>query len=491
LATFSEDNVMQLQPVILCGGSGTRLWPASREEHPKQLLSLLGADSLLQTTLHRLDGFESARVLPPLVVGNEKYRFLIEEQMRASGVAKPALLLEPIGRNTAPALTLAALLARNGGDDPLLLVMPADHFIADAASFRRAVMTGLEAAEDGAFVTFGVTPSRAETGYGYLRRGGPDASASNTFVLDAFVEKPDAATAETYLASGEYLWNSGIFLMCASTWLAAVASLQPAMHAACVGAINQLRRDGDFMRVDRAAFTASPSDSIDYAVMEKLRGRPDLGRAVVVPLDAQWSDVGAWDSLHAIADRDAAGNVARGDVLLEDCRDSLVLAQSRLVATLGCEGVVVVETPDAVLVAGRGRSQDVKKVVEKLKAGGREEATTPRKVFRPWGWYDSLEKGPGFQVKRIGVNPGASLSLQMHHHRAEHWVIVQGTGHVTNGDRVFDLHANESTYIPIGTRHRLENLTDAALEIIEVQTGDYLGEDDIVRFEDRYARTEA
>lgn len=481
----------QLQPVVLCGGSGTRLWPASREDHPKQLLSLLGGESLLQATLHRLDGFEGANVLGALVVGNERYRFLIDEQLRANGSQPPRLLLEPVGRNTAPALTLAAAVAAADGADPILLAMPADHVIADAQAFRVAVACGLGAAEAGDFVTFGVVPTRPETGYGYLRRGAERPAGTGRYVLDAFVEKPDAAKAAAYVASGNYLWNSGIFLLRASAWLAAVAALQPAMHRACLAAVAGIRRDGDFLRVDRDAFTSSPADSIDYAVMEKLHDHPELGGAVVVPLDAHWSDVGAWDSLHDIAERDASGNVLRGDVLLEDCRDSLVLAQSRLVATLGCEGVVVVETPDAVLVADRSRSQDVKKLVEKLKADKREEAITPRKVFRPWGWYDSLEHGPGFQVKRIGVNPGASLSLQMHHRRAEHWVVVTGTGHVTNGDRVFDLHANESTYIPIGTRHRLENLTGEPLEIIEVQTGDYLGEDDIVRFEDRYARIES
>ncbi|HET7562583.1 MAG TPA: mannose-1-phosphate guanylyltransferase/mannose-6-phosphate isomerase [Rhodanobacteraceae bacterium] len=480
---------MQLQPVILCGGSGTRLWPASREDHPKQLLALVDDESLLQATLHRMDGFDDARVLAPLVVGNEKYRFLIDEQLRASGQRQARLLLEPAGRNTAPALTIAAAVAVADGGDPLLLAMPADHVIADAPAFRAAVARGLGAADEGDFVTFGVVPTHAETGYGYLRRGGENPGQAGVFALDAFVEKPDAATAQGYLAGGSYLWNSGIFLVRASVWLAAVAALQPAMHRACLDAVKDTRRDGDFLRVGHDAFLGSPANSIDYAVMEKLHAHPELGHASVVPLDARWSDVGAWDSLRAIGERDASGNVSRGDVLLEDCRDSLVLAQHRLVATLGCEGLVVVETPDAVLVADGKHSQDVKKLVERLKAAGREEATTPRKVFRPWGWYDSLERGPGFQVKRIGVNPGASLSLQMHHHRAEHWVVVHGVGRVTNGEKVFDLHANESTYIPVGTRHRLENRTDEPLEIIEVQTGDYLGEDDIVRFEDRYARS--
>ncbi len=482
---------MQLQPVILCGGSGTRLWPASRENYPKQLLPLLGEESMLQATLHRLDGFGKAQVAPPLVVGNEEYRFLIAEQLRSAGVEHKRLLLEPVGRNTAPAVTLAASIALANGTDPVLLVMPADHVIGDPEAFRAAVAAGLGPAQDGVFVTFGVKPSRAETGYGYLRRGAADTAHPGTFMLEAFVEKPDAATAQAYLASGDYLWNSGIFLFRASVWLAAITRLQPAMQSACEQALATLKQDGDFLRVGREAFASCPADSIDYAVMEKLRVHPELGAATVVPLDAQWSDVGSWDSVRDFADHDASGNVTRGDVLLEACRDSLVLAQSRLVALLGCRGVVVVETPDAVLVADQRCSQDVKKLVERLKSGGREEATMPRKVFRPWGWYDSLERGPGFQVKRIGVNPGASLSLQMHHHRAEHWVVVRGIGHVTNGDRVFDLHANESTFIPIGTRHRLENLTSEPLEIIEVQTGDYLGEDDIVRFEDRYARIES
>ena len=483
---------MTLQPVVLCGGSGTRLWPASRESHPKQLLSLLGGETMLQATLHRLDGFDAVPVAAPLVVGNEQYRFLIAEQMRAGGVEDARLVLEPVGRNTAPALTLAALLATSGADDPVLLVMPADHVIGDSQAFRAAIAAGMVAADSGAFVTFGIVPTRAETGYGYLRRGAAYVDRPGVFELSAFVEKPDATAAEQYVRSGDYLWNSGIFLMRASAWLSAIAQMQPAIERACRQATREVKRDGIFLRVDREAFTACPSDSIDYAVMEKLQANPALGAAAMVALDARWSDVGAWDSLWDVADdKDVSGNVSRGNTILESSSNSMVLAQSRTVVALGCDGMVIVETPDAVLVADRAHTQDVKKVVARLKAEGREEAASHRKVFRPWGWYDSLEKGPGFQVKRIGVNPGASLSLQMHHRRAEHWVVVSGTGHVTNGDRVFDLRANESTYIPIGTRHRLENLTDAPLEIIEVQTGDYLGEDDIVRFEDRYARVES
>lgn len=476
---------MAVQGVILCGGSGTRLWPASREQHPKQLQALLGDDTMLQATLRRLDGITSA---PAMVVGNEDYRFLVAEQVRACGFAGVDLLLEPKGRNTAPALTLAAHVARAGGEDPILLVMPADHIIGDVAAFRAAVATATPAAEAGGFVTFGVVPTRAETGYGYLRRGAASSAHPGSFALDGFVEKPDAATATAYLHDGGYYWNAGIFMLRASAWLAAIAALRPDIAAACATAAQGLQRDGDFVRVDRAAFTACPADSIDYAVMEKLHAHPALGASFVVPLDAQWSDVGAWDALWDVAPKDSDGNVAQGDVLLEDSHGSLVLAHSRQVSALGCEDMLIVETPDAVLVAARGAAQGVKNVVARLKAAGREEAVSHRKVFRPWGWYDSLERGPGFQVKRIGVNPGASLSLQMHHRRAEHWVVVTGTARVTNGEREFDLVANESTYIPIGTRHRLENRTDAPLEIIEVQTGDYLGEDDIVRFEDRYAR---
>lgn len=480
---------MVLQPVVLCGGSGTRLWPVSRENHPKQLLPLLGDDSLLQATLRRLDEFAAAELAPPIVVGNEEYRFLIAEQLRSGGIEHGRLLLEPEGRNTAPALTLAALLARGNGDDPLLLVMPADHMISDGPAFRVAIAAGLEAAHEGAVVTFGVVPTRAETGYGYLRHAG-STFHPGTFMLDAFVEKPDAATAQAYLESGEYLWNSGIFMLRASVWLAAIEALQPEMDRACKAAFAELKRDGDFFRVGRDAFLACPADSIDYAVMEKLHDRPELGGPVVVPLDARWSDVGAWGSLWDVAEKDAAGNVVRGDALVEDSQRSLVLAQSRNVVALGCSDMVIVETPDAVLVADRDHAQDVRKVVARMKAEGREEVVSHRKVFRPWGWYDSVDRGSNFQVKRIGVTPGASLSLQMHHHRAEHWVVVRGTARVTRGEDVFDLHENESTFIPVGTKHRLENTTDAPLEIIEVQSGDYLGEDDIVRFEDRYARVD-
>lgn len=476
-----------LQPVVLSGGSGTRLWPASRESHPKQLLALLGERSMLQETLIRLEGFTAAKVATPIVVGNEEYRFIVAEQLRQLGTAHAQLVLEPVGRNTAPALTLAALLAE-GANDPVLLAMPADHAIAEGERFRRAIADGLHAASHGDVVTFGIRPTRAEAGYGYLRCGVAAEDAELPFSLDAFVEKPDAATAQRYMESGEYLWNSGIFMLRASTWLRAMQTLQPEMLDACKRAWAGGKRDGDFLRVDKAAFAACPSDSIDYTVMEKLRDHPELGRAWVVPLEARWSDIGAWDALWENAGKNSEGNVVRGNAVLQDTRDSLVFAGDRLVVALGCSEVVIADTPDALLVAGKAHTQQLRAVVARLKEQDREEVSTHRKVYRPWGWYDSIEKAPNFQVKRIGVNPGASLSLQLHHRRAEHWVVVRGLARVTRGEGVFDLRENESVFIPLGTKHRLQNLTQQPLEIIEVQCGDYLGEDDIVRFEDVYAR---
>jgi len=477
-----------LQPVILCGGSGIRLWPASRESYPKQLLALLGDESLLQSTLRRIDGFSAGTLAAPIVVSNEEYRFIVAEQMRQVGIEHPRLLLEPVGRNTAPALTLAALLAQTDGQDPILLAMPADHVIAEPEIFCEAVTTALPAARAGTFVTFGIVPTRAETGYGYLRRGTPIGDDNRIFTLDEFVEKPDGDTAQNYLESGQYLWNSGIFMLRASAWLGAMATLQPAILDCCARALGVGKNDGDFMRVDRGAFGDCPADSIDYAVMEKLRAHPELGAAVLVPLRVRWSDVGAWDALWDAANKDAQGNVARGDVLLHDTRDSLVLGGARVLVALGCEDMVIVDTPDALLVADKRHTLKLREVVAELKKQGREEVALHRKVFRPWGWYDSVDKGTNFQVKRIGVNPGASLSLQMHHRRAEHWVVVRGTARVTCGEEVFDLHENESTFIPLGSKHRLQNMTGDPLEIIEVQCGGYLGEDDIVRFEDVYAR---
>ncbi|MBA4741443.1 MAG: mannose-1-phosphate guanylyltransferase/mannose-6-phosphate isomerase [Azoarcus sp.] len=478
-----------IQPVLLCGGAGTRLWPLSRESYPKQFLSLDGEGTMLQQTAHRLDalapGIKRARSL--IVVCNAAHRFIAAQQLLEAGIAESRLLLEPVGRNTAPALTLAALDAVRDGGDPVLLAMPSDHVMRDRAAFCRAVECGLPAAEGGAMLTFGITPSRPETGFGYIRTGEPD--GEQPLNVEAFVEKPDLETAGAYVRSGRYLWNSGIFMVRASVWLRAVANLQPEIDAACREAMTAAEPDRDFLRPDAAAFANSPSDSIDYAVMEQLPGNETLGiPALVVPLDAGWSDLGAWDGVHDVAERDEHGNVIHGDTLVVDSRDTLVHATSRLVAVSGVEGLVVVETPDAVLVTTRKASQHVRQLVSRLRVEGRVLADTHRKVHRPWGWYDSIDAGERFQVKRIVVNPGASLSLQMHHHRAEHWIVVRGTAEVTNGEKVFILTENESTFIPLGHVHRLANPGKVPLEIVEVQSGGYLGEDDIVRFEDSYGR---
>ena len=479
---------MQIVPVVLSGGSGTRLWPVSREKHPKQLQPLLGEESLLQNTLRRLEGLPLGA---PIVVSNQEYRFITAEQLRQLGLSNWTLLLEPVGRNTAPALTVAALYASRGGADPVLLATPADHHVRNPAAFRSAVLRGLPEAVAGAVVTFGIVPDRPETGYGYIetRVGAGDTAHGAPMDLLAFREKPDAATARAYVDGGRHFWNSGIFMLRASVWLKAIGHFAPQVLAACTRAADAAQHDGDFIRLDATAFAASPADSIDYAVMEKLPAAPDLGiQARVVPLDVGWSDVGAWDALwHAIV-RDADDNAAKGDVWLEDSHGNLVIAEHGLVACIGCEDMVVVETADAVLIAPKARTQEVKTIVGRLKAAGRSEAELHRKVHRPWGWYDSIDSGERFQVKRIVVRPGATLSLQMHHHRAEHWVVVRGTAKVTRGEEIILLGENESTYIPLGVTHRLENPGQIPLEIIEVQSGSYLGEDDIVRFEDNYGR---
>jgi mannose-1-phosphate guanylyltransferase/mannose-6-phosphate isomerase len=466
-----------IQPVILCGGSGTRLWPLSREHHPKPLHALNGSHTLLQETAGRCQGV--AAIGEPLLVCNEAHRFMVQAQLARIGVKPKAILLEPIGRGTAPALTLAAIHAVTC-DDPVLLAMPSDHFIRDNAAFQQAVERGAALARQGHIVTFGVPATAPETGYGYIRAGKGNQ-------VEAFVEKPDADTAREYLASGRYLWNSGIFLVRASVWLDAIASFRKDIFAACERSYRQGARDGGFFRV-AAAFGACPSDSIDYAVMERLTAEPGVVQALVIPLEAGWSDVGAWDALWEIAQKDEAGNATEGDVHLADTRNVLVLAQHRLVACVGLEDVVVVETPDAVMVARKDKAQAVGKLVAELKAAGRGETLAHRKVHRPWGSYDGIEKGERFQVKRIVVDPGAALSLQLHYHRAEHWIVVRGTARVTRGEETFLLTENESTYIPPGTKHRLENPGKMPLEIIEVQSGAYLGEDDIVRFEDAYGR---
>jgi len=467
-----------LVPVILSGGAGTRLWPLSRELYPKQLLRLVAERTMLQETVARTEGLPG--LAPPIVVCNENHRFMVAEQLRELGTAPQAIVLEPQGRNTAPAAAIAALLVSGGADaDPVLLVLPADHVITDVPAFQAAVAVGRVAAESGSLVTFGVVPDRAETGYGYIRRG---AGPGPAFSVGEFVEKPDSATARGYVESGEYYWNSGMFMFRASAYLAELGRYAPAMLAACRAALAAAGRDLDFLRLPAQEFASCPSDSIDYAVMER------TDRAVVVPLAAGWSDVGSWAALADALPRDAEGNVTAGDVLTEDSSGCYLHSTSRLVAAVGLRDHVVVETKDAVLVAPRDRVQDVKELVAELKARGRYETSLHREVYRPWGSYDSIDSGDRFQVKRLIVNPGATLSLQLHHHRAEHWVVVTGTAKVTRGDEVFTLSENESTYIPIGARHRIENPGKIPLHIIEVQSGTYLGEDDIVRFEDRYGR---
>jgi len=486
---------MLIQPVILSGGSGTRLWPLSREKYPKQLLPLIGEDSLLQATVRRVDGIDGVSdiaVTAPMVVCNEEYRFVIAEQLRVMG--KPGtVVLEPKGRNTAPALTIAAMAARvgqSGGADPVLLVMPADHVITDKAAFQKVVRQGAVLAQEGAMVTFGITPDAPETGYGYIQTG-PSCVAEDAYRIARFVEKPDLATAQGYLDEGNYLWNSGLFMVRASVWLAALKVCRPDILAACDSAWAAGKSDGEFVRVGKDEFAACPSDSIDYAVMERI-ARPDadaaLPAAVVIPLSAGWSDVGAWEALWKALPKDADGNVSQGDVLLQDSSNTLALSEGRLIACVGVNDLVVVETADAILVAHKDKTQDVKKIVDRLKAAGRSEGQSHRKVFRPWGSYDSVDNGARFQVKRIIVKPGAALSLQMHYHRAEHWIVVSGTAKVTKGTETLLLSENESTYIPLGTTHRLENPGRVDLEMIEVQSGSYLGEDDIVRFEDVYGR---
>jgi mannose-1-phosphate guanylyltransferase/mannose-6-phosphate isomerase len=480
---------MLIQPVILSGGSGTRLWPLSREKYPKQLLPLIGKDSLLQATVRRVEGIAGVDLAAPMVVCNEEYRFVIAEQLRVMG--KPGtVVLEPKGRNTAPALTIAALAASQNGADPVLLVMPADHVILDKAAFQQVVRQGASLADGGAVVTFGITPDAPETGYGYIQTGAAF-QADGALRIARFVEKPDLQTAESYLAEGNYLWNSGLFMVRASTWLNALKVCRPDILTACNAAWAAGKSDGEFIRVGTDEFAACPSDSIDYAVMERI-ARPDadaqLPAGVVIPLSAGWSDVGAWDALWKALPKDGQGNAVQGDVLLQDCTNTLALSDGRLIACIGVNDLVVIETADAILVSHKDKTQDVKKIVDQLKAAGRSEGQTHRKVFRPWGSYDSVDTGARFQVKRIIVKPGAALSLQMHYHRAEHWIVVSGTAKVTKGEETLLLSENESTYIPLGTIHRLENPGRVELEMIEVQSGSYLGEDDIVRFEDVYGR---
>ena len=468
-----------LKPVLLSGGAGSRLWPVSREACPKQFLPLAGEQSMLVDTLLRLQALPAQ---PPLVVCNDEHRFIVAEQLREAGLEGAEIILEPFGRNTAPAVAVAALQALAKDPEAILLVLPADHLIENPAAFHRAVIDALPLAEQGRLVTFGVVPVRAETGYGYIRRGAELAAA--LYDLDSFVEKPDAATAAQYLASGEYLWNSGMFLLAAKTYIEELAELAPAMLRACEQALADAQSDLDFVRLDPTAFAACPSDSIDYAVMEK------TARGAIAALDCGWSDVGVWSALWEAGQSDEAGNVVQGDVLVDQSSNNYLRSESRLLAVTGVNDLVVVETSDAVLVSHRDTVQDVKRLVTALKSANRGEAIVHARVYRPWGSYESLIVSERFQVKRIVVNPGQKLSLQKHYHRAEHWVVVSGTAEVTCEDRVFTLGEDESTYIPLGHKHRLANPGRIPLELIEVQSGSYVGEDDIVRYEDIYGRSE-
>ena len=463
-------------PVIMAGGSGTRLWPLSRGNYPKQFLTLSGEQTMLQSTLSRLDGLAHS---PAMLICNEEHRFIAAEQVRQLGGQHSGIFLEPVGRNTAPAIALAAFKAIEKGSDPLLLILAADHIIENVAAFQKSVKDAVELAKQDKLVTFGIVGNKPETGYGYIKRG---EKYQTGFVVDSFVEKPDATTANEYVASGDYYWNSGMFLFKASRYLNELKAFRPDIYEACEKAIKIQNNDLDFIRVDKAVFEACPDESIDYAVMEQTKD------AVVVPMDAGWSDVGGFSALWDVSAKDENGNAFKGDVKAVDTKNTLVFGEGKLVATVGVENLVIINTKDAVLVAHKGKSQDVKKIVQQLKDEQRSEAKLHREVYRPWGKYDSVDNGERFQVKRITVKPGAKLSVQMHHHRAEHWIVVSGTAKVKIDDTEQYVTENESVYIPITAVHALENPGKVDLELIEVQSGSYLGEDDIVRFEDKYGR---
>ena len=487
--------MINVTPVILCGGSGTRLWPLSRAGFPKQFLCLTGKESLFQQAAMRLAnlGSEEVQVASPIIVTGEEHRFLASEQLREIGVELDCALLEPVGRNTAPALTLAALEALESGSDPVLVVTPADQTVVKADAFKAAMQRAVAEAANGTIVILGVTPEKPETGYGYIQVARHCEERSDAAIqchdVQRFVEKPDAATAQTYLNEGGYYWNAGMFVLKASVWLKALGQFRPDILQATRAAWGNRSADSTFVRPGKAEFSSIPSESVDYAAMEHCPGSNFPIK--MVPLDAGWNDLGAWDAVWNVLPKDEAGNAHLGDVLTTDSKNTLVHATSRLVSLVGVENLIVVETPDAVMVADKSRSQDVKHIVAQLQKTKREEHNLHRKVHRPWGWYDSIDEGGRFKVKRIQVKPKASLSLQKHHHRAEHWIVVTGTAEITNGDKVLTLTENQSTYIPLGEVHRLANPGAIPLEIIEVQSGSYLGEDDIVRFEDSYGRAQS
>ena len=469
---------MQIIPVILSGGSGTRLWPLSRKEYPKQYLTLVGANTMLQDTILRLNGLDN--LTDPIIICNADHRFLVAEQCQQIGVKNPTILLEPVGRNTAPAIAAAALQSLKDSDGSILLVLSADHVIQDVERFHQAIIIANQQAQSGKLAIFGIVPTDANTGYGYIKASKDDVNGA--YKVEEFVEKPDLKTAEFYLEQGSYLWNSGMFMFQARTFIDELITHTPNIVASVNNAVNNSVQDLDFIRLEKQAFESSPSDSIDYALMEK------SNNVVVVSLDAQWNDIGAWPALYDIGKKDGQGNVIKGDVITQDTTNTYINVDHHLVAAIGVDSLIIIDTPDATFITTQDKAQEVKNIVESLQAGGRFESIAHRKVYRPWGWYDSIESGEYFQVKRLHVNPGAKLSLQMHHKRAEHWVVVSGTATVTNGKKTFSLNKGESTYIPLGVTHALENQTKEPLEIIEVQSGTYLGEDDIIRFKDRYGR---
>jgi len=469
---------MQITPVILSGGSGKRLWPLSRKEHPKQYLPLAGDNTMLQETILRLSGLDN--LADPIIVCNADHRFLVAEQCQQIDIKNPTILLEPVGRNTAPAIAAAALQSLRDSDSSMLLVLSADHVIQDVDAFHEAINIASQQVQSGKLATFGIVPTNANTGYGYIKSS--KESNNGAHKVEEFVEKPDLKTAESYLEQGIYLWNSGMFMFKDTTLINELTVHSLDIVNSVSDAVNNAEQDLDFIRLDKKAFESSPSDSIDYALMEK------SDNVVVVPLDAQWNDIGSWSALYDIGTKDSNGNVIQGDVFIEETINTYIHANHHIVATIGVQDLVIVDTPNATLIATKDKVQEVKKIVEKLQEQGREESSCHRKVYRPWGWYDSIEVGKHFQVKRLHVNPGAKLSLQMHHQRAEHWVVVSGTATTINGEDTLTLKEGESTYIPVGTTHGLENKTNQPLEIIEVQSGTYLGEDDIVRFEDIYGR---